>query len=139
MKSAQDFSTEGTLSFDRDVINSVWARPSQKLLNVRKFSIKSGIINYWYQTLNPKEMRVNACDVRYMVCVPTLNWRCKEQCECCKGFSLFQKNFFCSIQIRNKEELTLSLPSFWHICFLSATYILTTTSYHIKLQHSPIS
>ena len=23
-------------------------------------------------TLNPKEMRVNACDVRFVVCVPTL-------------------------------------------------------------------
>ena len=29
MKSAQSFSTEGTLSVDRDVINSMGAKPSQ--------------------------------------------------------------------------------------------------------------
>ena len=32
MKSAKGFSTEGTLAFDRDVINSMGARPSQKSL-----------------------------------------------------------------------------------------------------------
>ena len=37
------------------------------------------------------------------MCVPTLNWRWKEQCECCKGFCLFQENFFCTIQKPNKE------------------------------------
>ena len=39
------------------------------------------MVNYSYYTLNPQEMRVNACDVRFVVCVPTLNWRYKEQFE----------------------------------------------------------
>ena len=37
MKSTYGFSTEGTLSFDRDVINSMGARPSQKSLTRKNF------------------------------------------------------------------------------------------------------
>ena len=41
MESTYGFSTEGTLSFDRDVINSMGARPSQKSLTRKKFLSKT--------------------------------------------------------------------------------------------------
>ena len=60
------------------------------------------MVNYLYYTLNPKEMRVNACDVRVVVCVPTLNGCCKEQCEFCKGLCLFQENFVVQFEFKNQ-------------------------------------
>ena len=79
MKYAYDFSTEGALSFDRNVISSKGAKPSQKSQHVRNCCprqifdlVRDGKLLMLY-TLNPKEMRVNACDVRFVVCVPTLN------------------------------------------------------------------
>ena len=41
MKSAYGFSTEGTLSFDTDVINSMGVRPSQKSLTRNKLLSKT--------------------------------------------------------------------------------------------------
>ena len=41
MKSSSGFSPEGTLSFDRDNINSMGARPSQKSLTRKKLMSKT--------------------------------------------------------------------------------------------------
>ena len=41
MQSAYGFSTEGTLSFDRDVIDSTGTRPSQKSLIRKKLLSKT--------------------------------------------------------------------------------------------------
>ena len=69
-----------------------------------KFSIKSGVENYWYYTLNPNVMRVNACDVRFVVCVPTLNWRCaKSNVNSTNDFSCFKKTLLLNFNTKERK------------------------------------
>ena len=47
-------------------------------------------------------MRVNACDVRFEVCVPILHWHCKVL----QRVLLVSRKLCSSVLITNKEELS---------------------------------